>query len=63
MFVSELLFKLKQAYLEHGDLSVRIDDDRESELLDILYLPEDEKLEERFLLLGLDDRPLLDFGD
>lgn len=50
-------------YLEHGDLSVRIEDDRESELLDILYLPEDEELEERFLLLGLDDRPLLDFGD
>ncbi len=63
MRISKLLFRLKQMYLEHGDLPVRIEDDRESELLDVLYLPEDEMLEERFLLIALDDRPLLDFGD
>lgn len=63
MRVSKLLFRLKQMYLKYGDLPVRIEDDRESELLDVLYLPEDELLEERFLLLALDDRPLLDFGD
>lgn len=53
MRVSELLFKLKQMYLEYGDLPVRIKDDKESEILDILCLPEDEKLEEHFLLLAL----------
>lgn len=63
MRVSELLFKLKQMYLEYGDLPVRIKDDKESEILDILCLPEDEKLEERFLLLALKDKPLLDVGN
>lgn len=63
MRVSELLFKLKQMYLEYGDLPVRIKDDKESEILDILCLPEDEELEERFLLLTLENRPLLNFGN
>ena len=43
MKVSELIFKLRQAYLEHGDLIVRLDTDEEPECDYVLYLEEGEE--------------------
>ena len=56
MTITELIFKLKQMYFKHGDVIVRINDDKESECNKVIFLDlnEEKKLhpEPHFCLMG-----------